>query len=369
MVLMLKSRKRRLAVEQLEDRCLLNADSVPFEQQADIDDLILVVDVRTVVIFPSSAATARSESTGQHDVVQGRYELVSEISAVGYRLTVIEQDYDGEDDPSSRSTDNDVDEIADKSPSNTASAGEGEGTGKSSKQEVATSVGNSTNLVPPARVLTIPVVTQKPDGSAMLSPTTTAVPSAAADSASLDAVRNAIAVLPHDEQYTPPKAMPDDLTDAEADLSIPAADDVSQQHLSAATLELQPVTDQTNHEQQSTTDRASVTGIVSHIVPQAGALVTASLTGSLTGDYAAIDIAMTQLLDDLEVLRSKTSTIIESLPISAWALSATAGVIAAEIIRRQRRDAESRSAQHLLDAQVALWMYPECSGLPGRTTG
>lgn len=106
-----------------------------------------------------------------------------------------------------------------------------------------------------------------------------------------------------------------------------------------------------------------LTNAVATVIPATGELVSAGLSG----DYEAIDLAMNQLLQDLDAVRSDATLFIDESTLRGLASAAAVGVIAAEIARRRMREKE-RAQQATMEEHLAIWMYPECSGVSGRSS-
>ncbi|MCA9160013.1 MAG: hypothetical protein KDA72_16885, partial [Planctomycetales bacterium] len=107
--------------------------------------------------------------------------------------------------------------------------------------------------------------------------------------------------------------------------------------------------------------QALVTDMTAKVVPAARELVSAGLSG----DYESIDMAMSQLLYDLDSVRTEATLLLDESTLRGLASTAVVGVIAAEIVRRRMRE-KSRLHQDTMEEHLAIWMYPECSGVSGR---
>ncbi|MCC7334503.1 MAG: hypothetical protein IT422_05385 [Pirellulaceae bacterium] len=104
-----------------------------------------------------------------------------------------------------------------------------------------------------------------------------------------------------------------------------------------------------------------VTDLTARVVPAARELFSAGLSG----DYQAIDMAMSQLLYDLDSVRTEATLLLDESTLRGLASTAVVGVIAAEIVRRRMRE-KVRVDQDSIEEHLAIWMYPECSGVSGR---
>lgn len=104
-----------------------------------------------------------------------------------------------------------------------------------------------------------------------------------------------------------------------------------------------------------------VTDVTARVVPAARELISAGLSG----DYEAIDLAMSQLLHDLDSVRTDATLLVDESTLRGLASTAVVGVIAAEIVRRRMRE-KARVNQVTIEEHLAIWMYPECSGVSGR---
>lgn len=76
-----------------------------------------------------------------------------------------------------------------------------------------------------------------------------------------------------------------------------------------------------------------VTDVTDRVVPAARELISAGLSG----DYAAIDLAMSQLLHDLDSVRTDATLLLDESTLRGLASTAVVGVIAAEIVRRRMK--------------------------------
>lgn len=103
-----------------------------------------------------------------------------------------------------------------------------------------------------------------------------------------------------------------------------------------------------------------LTDVVAKVVPATGAVISAGLSG----DYEAIDLAMSQLLHDLDTVRTDATLLLDESTLRGLASAAMLGVIAAEIVRR-RRVGKERLHQATFEEHLTIWMYPECSGVSG----
>lgn len=106
-----------------------------------------------------------------------------------------------------------------------------------------------------------------------------------------------------------------------------------------------------------------LTDVVTRLAPATGVLVSAGLSG----DYEAIDLAMSQLLCDLDTVRADANFHIDESILRGLAGTAVVGAIAIEIARRRTRE-KGRLNRVTIEEHLAIWMYPECSGLSGGPT-
>lgn len=93
---------------------------------------------------------------------------------------------------------------------------------------------------------------------------------------------------------------------------------------------------------------------------------TSDSNGNVVASGVASDLAMHQLLNDLDDLRSEATLMWDDSQVAKLSLPIAVAMIAAEIARRRFRHRVTPPYEST-DEHLALWMYPECSGLAGRT--
>ncbi|MHB8972494.1 MAG: LEPR-XLL domain-containing protein [Pirellulaceae bacterium] len=383
--------KRRFAFEQLEDRRLLSADPIAFQPDFNFDALDHAIDVRLIVLLEAVAVGAENkfetqneagsaysltgfnsnriddQPVGNSDFGQDGDDQDSERDAVDHQVTGFDQNQNDDADtdqadisPSGGSTGNGMGELVGKSLSENAATGEGERSVDPSDQAVESADRNSDKPVS-ADSLTAPPLDPSEHNSSATLAAPTADRGETAHVASGDDARSDLMAAEISDQSRPSGFLPDAMPQEGPESHISTAEESPQQRLTSTSSALPPRTEQTHDEQMLEAVCSLLTGMVGKIVPATGSLVTAGLSP----DVAALDAAMNQLLEDLQGLHSDAAALIENVPVSAWALSATVGLIAAEIIRRRRRNLVSRTLRDNIDDQLTVWMYPECSGLSG----
>lgn len=377
-------RNRRLAFEQLERRQLLHGGSADFladwnpDELSQLDDppsLVLHIDgVRPGSDFDGLREDGdglsqveinwlRTEDYWQNQAEFGQNwddqgdEDASDVDGAGGE---VDQDRDGDtgSNPLVVSTDQDIDEPVAKSLPEDAATGEGENKEAVSEPEGVPAHQDSVSPMPATSVIVQPLGMSDGDASEPFAPSSSPLDEKVEPEpvSTNDAGLAATATLVRDRSNHREEqiVMATDQPLEPRALATGAVPDPS----NSTTASSLPSALNRNHDPRLGVQvRSMATGLVGNFVPGTDFLLAA---GSPDG-FAAIDAAMNELLQDLDEFRTDANAVFESTPISTWVLSATAGLIAAELIRRRRR----RALSDIVDDQWAVWMYPECTGFSG----
>ncbi len=112
-------------------------------------------------------------------------------------------------------------------------------------------------------------------------------------------------------------------------------------------------------------DRPSVSSLVAEVVDSVFSGANSIVFAGVFADYAAIESAIGKLLDRLDAVRFDSLNTIEDTILRSWVLPVAGVIIATEILRRQLHE-KNRVRIAALDQILAIWMYPEFTGVAGR---